>query len=149
MFRKYHYLNTELNQSAEQYIATINGKLVAHAGIIQFPLRKGWKRVHRLVVLPDYQGIGIGTSFINEVTKYYIEKGFDMNLTTTTPALVNALKKSNKWVLARFGRSKNTMANFERYGTNDKEKQQNKKKSESLVKTQSDNRITYSFNFKK
>ena len=75
-------------------------------------MRKGWKRVHRLVVLPDFQGIGIGTRFINEVTKHYIENGFNMNLTTTTPALVYALARDNNWALFRKDRCKTTWANF-------------------------------------
>lgn len=113
---------------------------MAHTGIIQFPMRKGWKRVHRLVVLPDFQGIGIGTRFINEVTKHYIEKGLNMNLTTTTPALVHALARDENWALVRRGRAKNTMANFsKKYGLHTKH----------LADTRSDNRITYSFNFKK
>ena len=110
-------------------------------------MRKGWKRVHRLVVLPDYQGIGIGTKFINEVTKHYANEGWNINVTTTTPALVNALVKSKKWNLVRAGRNKSSMADFAKYGKGDKQK--NIKISESTVKTQSNNRVTYSFNFKK
>lgn len=113
---------------------------MAHTGVIQFPMRKGWKRVHRLVVLPDFQGIGIGTRFINEVTKHYIKNGFNMNLTTTTPALVHALTRDNNWALVRKSRSKNTMKNFEqRYGL----------KARHFENAKSDNRITYSFNWKK
>jgi GNAT superfamily N-acetyltransferase len=102
-------------------------------------MRKGWKRVHRLVVLPDYQGIGIGVKFINEVSRYYIEKGFNINLTTTTPALVHALARAKEWLLTRKGRAKNSMENFNKYGL----------KSKHLKNTNSENRITYSFNFKK
>jgi GNAT superfamily N-acetyltransferase len=103
-------------------------------------MRKGWKRVHRLVVLPDYQGIGIGVKFINEVSKHYIENGFNMNLTTTTPALVHALARSKEWILVRKGRVKNSMKNFgEKYGL----------KSKHLENATSKNRITFSFNFKK
>lgn len=103
-------------------------------------MRKGWKRVHRLVVLPDYQGIGIGTKFINEVTKHYIESGFNMNLTTTTPALVHALARDKNWALVRKGRVKNTLQkNFVKYYSKDKGKEVGN----------SDNRITYSFNWKK
>lgn len=116
---------------------------MAHTGIIQFPMRKGWKRVHRLVVLPDFQGIGIGTRFINEVTKHYIENGFKMNLTTTTPALVHALARDNNWALVRKGRVKNTLAkNMGLYYSDDK-----RVKDKGLGS--SDNRITYSFNWKK
>jgi GNAT superfamily N-acetyltransferase len=108
-------------------------------------MRKGWKRVHRLVVLPDYQGIGIGVKFINEVSRYYIEKGFNMNLTTTTPALVHALARAKEWLLIRKDRNKNQSQNWVKYGTGKKEL--NKKISETLGKSDSGNRITYSFNF--
>ena len=102
-------------------------------------MRKGWKRVHRLVVLPDYQGIGIGLKFINEVTKFYIENGFNMNLTTTTPALVYALAKDPNWALIRANRTSNNMKkNFNNhYNIN-----------VGTDKTRSDKRITFSFNWK-
>lgn len=77
--------------------------MVAHTGIIQFPMRKGWKRIHRLVVLPDYQGVGIGVRFINAVSELVSGEGFNVNLTTTTPALVGALKRSQDWALVRKG----------------------------------------------
>jgi GNAT superfamily N-acetyltransferase len=127
-----------LHQASEQWIGVINGEIVCHTGIIQFPMRKKWKRVHRLVVLPDYQGVGIGVRFINEVSKYYIEKGFNMNLTTTTPALVHALARAKEWVLIRKGRVTNIWGN-----------KKNFTKETSIVKSSSENRITYSFNFKK
>ena len=109
-------------------------------------MRKGWKRVHRMVVLPDYQGIGIGIKFINEVSKHYIENGFNMNLTTTTPALVGGLSRNDKWSLVRANRVKTTWANFKKYNT---DVGKGSKSMEALAKKSSINRITYSFNFKK
>lgn len=100
-------------------------------------MRKGWKRVHRLVVLPDYQGIGIGTKFINEVAKMIIVRGQNLNLTTTTPSLVYALKKKPQWKLVRHGRIKSSMDNFNRYGL----------KNKHLSNAKSNNRITYSFEY--
>ena len=117
IFRKYHYLNTELHPAAEQYVGMINGELVCHTGVIQFPLRKGWKRVHRLVVLPDYQGIGVGTAFIKEVAKLIHARGEELNLTTTTPAMVNALIRDSEWVLARYGRETSGSKGYRRYKT--------------------------------
>jgi len=138
-FKKYHYLDHNLIKAAYQYIGLINGELACHTGIIQFPLRKGWKRVHRLVVMPDFQGIGIGTRFINEVSEIWKEDGFEMNLTTTTPSLVGALKRDAKWLLKRYGRSKSSYKSFSKaYGTETK----------LFDNTASRNRITYSFNFK-
>ena len=140
IFRKYHYLNTELHPACEQYIGIVNGELACHTGIIQMPMRKGTKRVHRLVVLPDYQGIGIGTKFIKAVAKMVAERGYDVNLTTTTPALVNSLIKDDEWILYRFGRSKSSLEMFEKYGY---------KKNTHLKKCQSNHRVTYSFYLRK
>ena len=139
IFKKYHYLDGNLNKSCEQYIGVINNEIVCHTGVIHFPMRKGWKRVHRLVVLPDYQGIGIGTKFIKEIAKIYINKGYGFNLTTTTPSLVNDLRRNKNWLLVRYGRTKNTFTEFEKkYGL-----------KKNIMNSKSDNRITYSFNYKK
>lgn len=112
--------------------------MVAHTGIIQFPLRKGWKRVHRLVVLPDFQGVGIGTTFINNVARITNKRGYNLNLTTTTPALVHALKRDKCWKLIRYGRIKGSIGKscMKQYGT-----------LGHLDTCKSENRVTYSFNF--
>ena len=99
-------------------------------------MRKGWKRVHRLVVLPDYQGIGVGTRFVSQLGKMITERGFQLNLTSTSPAIVNALVRRKDWKLVRYGRSADF--GFKRYGT----------QSEHLNKTASVKRITYSFYYK-
>ena len=135
-------MNTELHQAARQYVGVINGEIVCHTGIIQMPMHKGKKRVHRLVVLPDYQGIGIGTAFIKEVAKMITQEGYELNLTTTTPALVGALKRDKEWVLARFGREKDGMKGFNRY------EKSSGIKSEHLQNAASTRRITYSFWYK-
>ena len=106
-------------------------------------MHKGKKRVHRLVVLPDYQGIGIGTAFIKEVAKMITQEGYELNLTTTTPALVGALKRDKEWVLARFGREKDGMKGFNRY------EKSSGIKSKHLQNAASTRRITYSFWYKR
>lgn len=112
----------------------MDGELVAHTGIIPFPMRKGVRRVHRFVVLPDYQGIGIGMKFIDRVAQMIRERGERLNLTTTTPALKHALVKDPRWSLARYGRAeanRHTAAEA--------------KYMASLMKSTSMNRVTYSF----
>lgn len=122
-------------------MGVINGEIVCHTGIIHFPLKKGKKRVHRLVVLPDYQGIGIGTAFIKEVAKMIAKEGFELNLTTTTPALVGALKKDKDWILARFGREKDGMKGYRRY-------EKSGIATKHLERSVSTKRVTYSFWYK-
>ena len=121
----------------------MNGKLVCHRGVIQFPMRKGWKRGHRMVVLPDYQGIGIGTAFENYTSKHYADLGWNINITTTTPALVHALARDKNWALIRRGRSKSTYEDFKKYGKGIT------KMGNTKTAANSQNRITYSFNWKK
>ena len=101
-------------------------------------MKKGKKRVHRLVVLPDYQGVGIGTAFINAVGEIVAREGFELNLTTTTPALVGALRRSPRWTLARYGREKDGGKGYQRYG----------KHAKHLENAASTRRITYSFWYK-
>ena len=112
-----------------------DGQIVAHTGVIHFPMRKGWKRIHRLVVLPDYQGVGIGVRFINAVAGLVASDGHNVNLTTTTPALVGALKRSPKWALVRKGVVK--MGSLKDIVS----------KSKNLANASSDKRPTFSFNF--
>lgn len=137
VFRKYHYLNTTLHPAATQYVGILNGEILAcHTGVIQAAMKKGTKRVHRFVVLPDFQGIGIGLKFINFIAGQYIKQGLKFNLITTTPAIRCALERSDKWRLRRSGNvtppgKSKLMA--ERY--------------EHLKKSFSCSRVTYSFDF--
>ena len=131
-------MNTDLHKGAAQYVGMIGDELICHTGVIQFPLRKGKKRVHRLVVLPDFQGIGIGSSFINAIGEIVANEGYELNLTTTTPSMIYGLLKSDNWTLARYGREKSGMNGYQRYG----------EKMKHLKNTVSCKRVTYSFWYK-
>ena len=100
-------------------------------------MRKGWKRIHRLVVLPDYQGVGIGVRFINAVSGLVSAEGHNVNLTTTTPALVGALKRSDRWALVRAGIVKMGDLKDRPYAA-----------AKRLSKADSSRRPTFSFNWK-
>jgi GNAT superfamily N-acetyltransferase len=105
-FRRYHYLNTSLNAAAHQYVATIDGRPVAFLAVLHFPHPKvkNVKKVHRVVVLPDYQGIGIGGRLLDYVAADYVKQGLRFAITTSTPALIHTFKKSPKWKLKMAGR---------------------------------------------
>lgn len=64
------------------------------------------KKVHRLVVLPDYQGIGLGMKILDFCAEYYSKLGFQFSITTSHPSLNFCLKKQKNWSLNRFGRLK-------------------------------------------
>lgn len=63
------------------------------------------KRISRIVTLPDYQGVGIGTTALNWIANMYKNKGYRVSITTTTPALIHSFNKSNDWILKRQGRA--------------------------------------------
>jgi len=130
MFNKYHYLSHLHNNAANVFIATVNNEVAGFLSVLHFPYptSKNIKKVHRLVILPDYQGIGAGVIFLNEVAKLYNKQRF--TIVTSAPSLIYALKKSILWRCLRFGRTKEVG-----------------KSSTQLRGTTSKNRITASFEF--
>lgn len=73
IFRKHHYMTQDLSKSATLYTLYMGETIVACCYILAFPngfIQNGW-RIHRLVVLPDYQGLGIGTKFFVTMCDIY------------------------------------------------------------------------------
>lgn len=128
-FRKYHYLDTNLNKSAKCFVGLINNELVCFNATLHFPHPSSnkIKKEHRTVVLPDYQGISIGSKFSDYIAEYFKKKGFKYMSVTSNPAFINHRLKSNRWKLKRYGR----------LGNNNNE----------LKKTSSKNRLTFSWEF--
>jgi GNAT superfamily N-acetyltransferase len=89
VFKQHHYLTQELNKAAKCYCVTWNDKPVAFIGILPFP--SGWVqnafRVSRLVVLPDFQGLGIGFKLLSYVCSLYVAEGMRMYIKTSNPGL--------------------------------------------------------------
>jgi ABC-type lipoprotein export system ATPase subunit/GNAT superfamily N-acetyltransferase len=106
MFAKYHYLSHTHNNAANVFIATVNNQIAGFISILHFPhpKTKNMKKVHRLVILPDYQGIGIGIKLLQLVGELYKKQKQRYTIVTSAPSLINALKLSNKWALTSYGR---------------------------------------------
>lgn len=62
LFKKHHYLTDDMNKSCKCFLFTWNNKLVAFNAIIPQPSGhfKNAVRESRIVVLPEYQGLGLG-----------------------------------------------------------------------------------------
>jgi GNAT superfamily N-acetyltransferase len=103
LFRNYHYLNTELNKASKNFVAVYNNQPVAFIALLHSPYKKRYWRVSRLVVLPDYQGVGIGTRFLTAVAEYWTAKtGIPLFITTSNPQL-RSLRGKSGWRLTRIG----------------------------------------------
>lgn len=70
------------------------------------PKNKKIKRVSRLVILPDYQGIGLGTKFLDVVANMYIKNNFYFTIITSAKNMIKSLKQNKKWVMVRYSKNK-------------------------------------------
>lgn len=106
LFRKYHYLSHELNEAADQYVGYIDNNPVCFLAILHQPHRKTkmMKRISRIVVLPDYQGISLGIDLFNFVANLYKEKGYRVVTTFSHFVLTKALRKNKMWAVTSCGR---------------------------------------------
>lgn len=85
----------------------VNDELAGFNSSLPFvhPKVKNTRQIHRAVVLPDFQGIGLGVYLWNFVAEYYKQKNVNCIATTSNPALIHYMTKSPKWICTRFGRT--------------------------------------------
>lgn len=90
--------------AAEYFIGTVNGELVCHLAACPMFTANAY-RCTRLVVMPEWQGAGCGTKFLEWVCEYHkqgrgrCERPLPVLFHTSHPQLVGYLKSSKKWVL--------------------------------------------------
>ncbi len=72
MFRQYHYLNQSIGAAGIRcYTAIYQDKPIAFIAVVHTRMKANYFRVSRLVVLPDYQGIGVGKKLLNFIAELY------------------------------------------------------------------------------
>lgn len=89
MFKKHHYLTEEINKSCKCFIFRWNSQIVGFVGILNTP-RKGCPNavaISRLVVLPDYQGMGIGKQIAKTISAILKNEGYLIYIKTVNDAL--------------------------------------------------------------
>lgn len=75
---------------------------MAHLAVCPLFTAKAY-RATRLVVMPEWQGAGVGTAFLNEVMQYHLEGNgrcghkYHTFFHTSHPQLCGYLRASNKW----------------------------------------------------
>ena len=107
MFKNYHYLDHKHNNAADVYVCYVDDNIAGFISVLPQPCRvKNLKRVHRLVVLPDYQGIGIGMRMLDDIAKLYIDDGFNISIVSSAPSVINSLSRNKKWRCSHYGRKK-------------------------------------------
>ena len=105
-FRRYHYLNSDLPSAAICYGVYDDEKIIAFMAVLHQPhnVNKKIKRVCRLVVLPDYQGVGLGNSFLSKTCAlHFKEKNKTISITTSLLRFANSIKKNKDFICFHCG----------------------------------------------
>lgn len=90
--------------AAEYFVGLVAGELVCHLAVAPFFQASAY-RATRLVVMPEWQGAGVGTKFLEWVCEYHaIGNGrcgrrLPTLFHTSHPQLVAYLTRSKRWVL--------------------------------------------------
>ena len=99
IFRDHHYLSGNLNKSAKHWVCLWGSNVVGFTSVLTMPsgTLKNAYRGHRTVVLPDYQGLGIGVRLSDAIGQIHIEEGKRYFSKTTHPRMGEYRNKSPKW----------------------------------------------------
>lgn len=102
LFEPHHYLKLPRMIAASCYVGTIDGEPVAHVAVSTRPgLIEA--RACRLVVMPEWQGAGVGMRFLNAVCAAWqlgenrYRKPLRTLFHTSHPGLVAALRRDPTW----------------------------------------------------
>lgn len=104
VFSRHHYLSANHSRSAHCFCAFLAERPVAFCSVIHFPhpKRSGWKE-HRTVVLPDFQGIGIGNRLSDLIASAFVATGKPYRDITGHPAHCRYRLRSPLWIATRAG----------------------------------------------
>ena len=90
--------------AAEYFIGAVNGELVCHLAVCPMFTAAAY-RATRLVVMPEWQGAGVGTKFLEAICEYHKEgngrcaRRYPTLFHTSHPQLIAFLSRSPNWVL--------------------------------------------------
>ena len=99
LFSKHHYLDGNINKSSRCWVAFWEEKPVGFASTIAYPsgtVKNAW-REHRTVVLPEFQGLGIGVRISDAVGHIMTTSGYRYFSKTSHPRMGEYREKSNEW----------------------------------------------------
>ena len=97
IFKKHHYLTEDCSKSCKFFLFTWNGKPIGINAVIPQPSGhfKNGVRESRIVVLPDFQGLGLGTEISNFTASIYKSEEYRYFTKTVHPAIGGYRNKNN------------------------------------------------------
>lgn len=99
MFGEHHYLNGSINKAARCFVGVWEGRIVAFGSSLAMPngyIKNSW-RGHRTVILPDYQGMGLGVKFSDAIAQLHLDEGIRYYTRTAHPRLGMHRELSPLW----------------------------------------------------
>lgn len=98
-FSRYHYMTSSISKNGECFAAYHDGRPIAFTAYRFFPhsrtrdIRMG----SRLVVLPDWQGLGIARALEIWLGEYLHERGLRYRNVVAHPTMIHLYSKSPRW----------------------------------------------------
>jgi len=105
LFKDHHYLDGSLNKASRCYVAVWGDDVIGFASTMTLPsgsLKNAW-RGHRIVILPQYQGMGIVPRLSDMVAQMHLDEGHRFFSRTAHSRLGEYRENSDLWI----GTSKN------------------------------------------
>lgn len=102
-FAPHHYLTRDLNPSAACFVGEVDGTPVAFVAIRYQPMSSvpGWM-FHRLVTLPEWQGLGVALRLVEFVAREYQQREpHRVRMPTRHPGLARSFERSPLWRCVR------------------------------------------------
>lgn len=104
-FSVHHYLKADPMPFGVAYVGFVGDEPVVHLGVSSLYTGRGPEaRACRLVVMPEWQGAGVGMRVLNEVCEAYLQGEGHLKFKSTTlfhtshPGLCAALRRDLRWV---------------------------------------------------
>ena len=103
VFGKYHYMSAALHRGAQCFGGFVDGRCVAFHAYIHFPHPKvkNLKQVHRTVVLPEWQGLGLGGILTEWTGQRLWNQGYRYRTILAHPAMIAYHNRSPRWICKR------------------------------------------------
>lgn len=136
LFERHHYLRGNIPACNDYWCGFIDDKPACFTVVTNLQIRSTVhaKRVSRLVVMPEFQGIGIGGKFLSAVAAHYRRNNWDVYANGRHAAFVSFMRRSPDWKQVCV----NKAGRVTRY-----------KKDNGTMEFQKINRTTYTFRFRR
>lgn len=115
LFRPHHYLSDRLHHQSQCFVGFWHNRPIVFTAVLAFP-HPSFKRAfreHRTVVLPQYQGAGIGPKFSDSIAQLYSDRGCRFYSRTSHPRMGEYRNHSPLWRPTRSNQRLQTTKNLD------------------------------------